>query len=83
MCTKKDTLAESRPNPSLPWRNPFWRGFALSHTGESFERKIPFCSTRQPRGMPFTAKTSSRVPHQPEMSYGTCFNLFKSKFNGH
>jgi len=45
LCTKKATSAESRPNPALPWRNPFWRGFALFHTGERHERKIPIGST--------------------------------------
>src|ERR1017187_259281 len=40
MCTKKATPAESRPNPAQSWRNPFWRGFALSHTERVMKQRF-------------------------------------------
>jgi hypothetical protein len=78
MCTKKATPAESRQNPALPWRNPFWRGFALSHTGESYERKIPFSPTRQPGRCLLLQRRHYRFPHEPKNEKSRPGNFFQN-----
>src|SRR5208283_149904 len=62
---QKTNPAESRRNPALTRRNPFWHGIALSHTGESYERKIPFGPARQPGRHVLLQGHHHRVTHQP------------------